>query len=315
MAMSYRCLPVLALALALAAEGYASGHLAPMPLAGTWRFRLDPGDAGRKAGWQNSVLPDTIRLPGTTDAAGMGERTAGPAPGMLTRVTRYVGPAWYQRDIDVPAVWKDSGVELFLERVLWESRAWIDGTAAGVEDSLGTPHVHALGRLTPGRHRLTIRIDNSMIHPIGERGHLYTEHTQTIWNGIVGRIEARPGARVRLGLVRVFPDARTRSVAVEAGIVETSRPAGGRLEIVIREQTSGRAVARAVRELRSGAGEQPMRVSVAIKGAPQLWDEFDPRLYVADLILSAGGQSDRRQVTFGFRTLERDARRIVLNGR
>lgn len=314
-AMSGRCLLVSAWALFLAAEAHATPDPIPMPLAGTWRFRLDPGDVGRKEAWHNSVLPDAIRLPGTTDEAGVGERTIGSAQGMLTRVTRYVGPAWYQRYIDVPAVWKDSEIELFLERVLWESRVWIDGRDAGVEDSLGTPHVHALGRLTPGRHSLTIRIDNAMIHPIGDRGHLYTEHTQTIWNGIVGRIEARPRAAVRLGLVRIFPDAQAPSVAVEAGIVETSKPTGGHLQIVIREQASGRAVARASRELRSQRANEPLRVVATLESEPKRWDEFAPQLYVAELILSAGGQRDRRQITFGFRTLKRDARKIELNGR
>ncbi len=301
--------------LVLAANACAAGMPAAMPLGGAWRFRLDPGDIGRKEAWQNSDLPGTIRLPGTTDEAGVGEPASRPAAGMLTRVHRYAGPAWYQRDIDVPAAWRNSGIELFLERVVWESRVWIDGRDVGAEDSLGTPHVHDLGRLTPGRHRLTIRIDNAMIHPIGDRGHLYTEHTQTIWNGVVGRIEARPRAAVRLGLVRVFPDAPAHSVTVEAGINGTRKPTGGSLELVVREQASGLAVARVRQELRSQSPAGPLRVSAALKGAPKLWDEFAPRLYVAELTLTAGGQTDRRDLPFGFRTLERSARQITLNGR
>lgn len=43
-----------------------------------------------------------------------------------------------------------------------QSTVWIDGREAGRADSLGTPHVLALGALAPGRHRLTLRIDNRL---------------------------------------------------------------------------------------------------------------------------------------------------------
>ncbi len=304
-----------ALLMAAAGVTVAAGSPAALPLAGTWRFRLDPDDTGRKEMWQDSVLPQTIRIPGTTDEAGVGEQTDGSAQGTLTRVRRYVGPAWYQRDLDVPGSWKNSEIELFLERVHWQSRVWIDGRETGAADSLGTPHVHRLGRLTSGRHRLTIRIDNAMIHPIGNRGHLYTEHTQTIWNGMVGRIEVRPRPAVRLGLVRIFPDAKTRTVSVEAGIDGARKPAAGHLEMIVREQISKRVVGRSRSELRSLAATEPLRMKASLQSAPQLWDEFEPRLYVAELTVSSGGQTDRREITFGFRTIERGSRRITLNGR
>ena len=273
---------------------------AAVSLAGTWRFQLDSRDSGERERWFDRALPLAIHLPGSTDQARFGEETTGVTHGMLSRVYKYIGPAWYQREIEIPAAWADAEVELVLERVLWQSKVWVDGRPAGVEDSLGTPHAHWLGRLAPGRHRLTIRVDNEMIHPIGDKGHLYTEFTQTIWNGIIGQIELRPRPAVHLGLVRVFPDAKARTVSVEAEVVGGA----GTIDVVVKEAASGRVVAR-------GTTRHPLTLTEA----PKLWDEFEPNLYQADVTLTANGRRDHQQIQFGFRTIERRDRTIALNGR
>jgi hypothetical protein len=279
----------------------------PLPLAGTWRFQLDPADAGEAGGWQARRLAQSIRLPGTTDMAGVGDEPAEAAAGMLTRARRYAGAAWYQRDFIVPDGWKGSSIVLFLERVLWQSKVWVDGRLAGAEDSLNAPHEHPLGILTPGKHTLTIRVDNRMIHPIGDRGHLYTEHTQTIWNGIAGRIELRERPPVSLGKLRVFPDARVRAVKVEAEV----NGGKGTLDVVLRELPSRKIVGRRTVEASAPAAS----LDVPLDAAPRLWDEFSPSLYSAELALNAGGKRDTAVVTFGFRHVERARRRILLNGR
>ena len=93
---------------------------------------------------------------------------------------------------------------LFLERPHWETRVWIDDRSVGARDSLSTPHQYDLGPLTPGPHRLTIRVDNRMIVDVGENAHSVSDHTQGNWNGIVGRMELRPRAddvdRIAAGL-------------------------------------------------------------------------------------------------------------------
>ena len=172
---------------------------------------MGPG-IGEKESWHKQSLPDRIKLPGTTDEAGYGKKTSGIenshngiVGGYLTRVHKYIGPAWYQREIEISQSWQGQEVELLLERVLWESKVWIDNRFCDAQDSLGTPHLHRLGRLTPGKHRLTVRVNNAKIHPVGDIGHCYTEHTQTIWNGIVGRIELRVRGPLSIQRHRIFP--------------------------------------------------------------------------------------------------------------
>ena len=101
-------------------------------LAGTWRFRLDPKKVGIEQQWYATRLPDEIKLPGTTDEAKLGlPNPAKPSLDGLYRPNVYAGPAWYQRDIEIPADWQGKRVELFLERVHWETRVWLDGREIG----------------------------------------------------------------------------------------------------------------------------------------------------------------------------------------
>jgi beta-galactosidase len=300
-----------------------------LSLQGDWAFRLDPNGVGERESWQQQALPDRIRLPGTTDQAGYGTRTKGIEGGYLSRVHKHVGPAWYQREIEIPPSWAGRQIDLLLERVLWESRVWVDNKPCGSQDSLGTPHWHQLGNLAPGKHRLTIRVNNAMIHPIGDKGHCYTEETQTIWNGLVGRIELRPHDRVWIKQMRVFTD-NNGFVRVEATLGnESFDPVAGALSLQILEQAAGRVVGAGKMEFSTARGlrpdhshilytEYPVEIAAQLSESPKLWDEFSPALYRAEVELRTGGKppcADRQAATFGFRQIAKDGRRLLVNGR
>ena len=87
---------------------------------------------------------------------------------------------------------------------MWETRAWVDGLPTGVCDSLVAEHRHELGKLEPGTHRLTVRIDNRMIHNISTVTHSYGPETQTRWNGMLGGIELA-SARAFSAICRRLP--------------------------------------------------------------------------------------------------------------
>ena len=193
-----------------------------VPLSGVWRFELDPSDEGLVSFWENRTLADRIRLPGVLQAQGFGDdvtvdtRWTGQivdrsfftspryepyrqpgnvkVPFWLQPDKHYVGPAWYERDVVVPPEWKGRRVVLHLERPHWQTIAWLDGRVVGSNDSLSTPHEHDLGTVEPGTHRLTIRVDNRLVVDVGLNSHSVTDHTQSNWNGIVGRIELRAAA-------------------------------------------------------------------------------------------------------------------------
>ena len=66
-------------------------------LAGEWRLRLDPADAGIDGQWfkQGPQFGDRIQLPGSTDEQHLGNKNEKRERGHLTRAYEYVGPAWY----------------------------------------------------------------------------------------------------------------------------------------------------------------------------------------------------------------------------
>ena len=118
-------------------------------LAGEWRIRLDPDDAGIGDKWFHVAdgFVDRIPLPGSTDEHHFGQKNDEIAPKHLTRLYEFTGPAWYERDITIPESWQGKRVVLFLERCHWETRAWLDDYPLGVRNSLNTPHIYELGVL------------------------------------------------------------------------------------------------------------------------------------------------------------------------
>ncbi|HET6454373.1 MAG TPA: hypothetical protein VFI02_08210, partial [Armatimonadota bacterium] len=177
-------------------------------LAGTWRFALDPQNVGISESWFNKSLPETVMLPGSTDSNRKGTRnTRKPDLSHPSRLYEYTGPAWYQREITIPREWKGKRITLFLERCHWETQAWLDGKPCGMQDSLCVPHVHELSA-SPGHHRLTIRVDNTIKYNVGSWAHSITEETQTNWNGIVGRMELQATPSTYIENVQVYPESK-----------------------------------------------------------------------------------------------------------
>lgn len=303
-------------------------------LAGEWRFQLDRTDVGQGEHWFSSELPERIQLPGALQNQGFGDdviletkwsggianrdfftapeyapyRQPGniKVPFWLQPEKHYVGAAWYQRDIEIPKQWKDRRVVLTLERPHWETRVWIDDRPVGTNNSLSTPHDYDLGTgLTPGKHRLTIRVDNRMVVDIGPESCSVSEHTQGNWNGIVGRIELASTSPVWIEDAQVYPDVAKKSVRIKVRIGNTTGRAGagtltvGSQSIPIKWDASG------------GQGE----MEIQLNGQAQLWDEFHPALQRLKLRLS-GDQADAgRELVFGLREVSVKGREFFLNGR
>lgn len=186
---------------------------ASQSLAGEWRYAPDPADLGIGQGWAAGKFDGTIDLPGSTDEAGLGDLQSdtGKTMGHLVRKHNYLGAVWFAREIIIPENPAAEDWTLTLERVMWQSRVLVDGKEAGApQDSLCTPHIHRLGKLSPGKHLLAIRVDNRMIHPIGNKCHAYGEQTQSRWNGIVGGIELTPTPETSIASLRVFTTERTK---------------------------------------------------------------------------------------------------------
>jgi hypothetical protein len=243
----------------------------------------------------------------------------------LTPVKHYVGPAWYQRQIDIPQSWTGKRIVLFLERCHWETKVWVDGATGGMQDSLCTPQPHDLSELmTPGKHVITIRVDNSMKYDVGVNAHSVSDHTQTNWNGVIGRIELRATDRVWVSDVQVYPNVQNKSVKLIVTIGSAAnRPVSGMLKVA-RASSPRRNHGQDGRSTKSveftmSEPQTIVEIDYAMGSDVQPWDEFSPALYDLTVSLTATDDDstfrDEKTVTFGMRQIGTRGTQFMINGR
>ncbi len=314
-----------------------------LDLAGEWRLRLDAEDLGQRADWPTHPLAsdDRITLPNTTDLAGFGfllntntMMHAAPFPvttrfpgvkepvradehGYLVRRHLFVGPAWYERELEIPKAWTGKTIVLRIERAMWKTEVWLDGRPLGSCDSLVGQHRHELGVLTSGRHRLTVRVDNRMIHNISTVTHAYGPETQTRWNGMIGAISLEALPALAITSVQTFPAPDRSSVKVVLRLANAANHAlSGSLKLRLRPERGGRALA----ELSSGVqclpGTTTHQYTLHLREPARAWDESHPVRYrIGAALQSANESQDETSVLFGFRHVERVGKQMCLNGR
>ncbi len=316
-------------------------------LSGTWAFALDPDDTGLTQRWFDRSLAGQVNLPGSLQEQGYGDKpsartewTSGigmallddprfaqyvqaddfMSPFWLTPDRHYVGAAWYQRQVVVPTDWAGQRIVLLLERPHWQTMVWVDGQHVGTRDGLGMAHEYDLtGVCGPGQsRRLTIRVDNREVVPVGKDAHSISDQTQSNWNGIAGRLELRAGPRVWLDDVQVFPNPGAGQIKVVVRLGNTTNTAG-----------MGLLTARAAShhsEMRHASGPQSVDVEWNEQGGQVTfvypmeadflpWDEYSPALYRLELTLVGDGIEAQTTVSFGMRELGIRDKQFTINGR
>ena len=308
----------------------------PIPLDGYWRFATDPTDAGEKQLWFNHRLPLAIKLPGILQAQYVGLPITTSTPWVLSLYDRYwylreeykpytqagrvkvpflsqpprhyLGAAWYQRDIQIAQYQADRRFVLTLERPHWETTVWLDGKKIGSDRSLVAPHVYDLGMITPGRHQLTIRVDNRMIMPYRPDAHSVSDSLGASWNGIAGRIELDDTGRVWIDSAQAFPnlDHKTMLVKVRIGN-QTGLSGSGTLTAIWPDI----GVVPVTWDEKGGTAE----VEVPIRFDQATWDEFNPKLHSLRLWLRGTGFEEYYDMKVGLRNLRAVGKDFVLNGK
>ncbi len=297
-----------------------------LTLAGEWDVAFDTNLDGGAHRWLKNKYPYKMHLPGTTDEAGLGDSlTLKPsldreALYQLARKHRYIGTAWYRRSVTIPANWQGKQIELMLERVLWQSRVYVDGKAATPQqqESLTTPHRYDLtGLLTPGEHTILLRINNEEQYEISHNtlAHAYTDGTQTIWNGAIGKLALTAYDPIYIRHLRTETNT-TNTVAVQVELQNKSGKAtAGTLQLMAR--VNGKDLAVAKQTVKLDTGQQQVNVAYDLGTNKQLWDEFSPTLYhlTAEFAADDAQSKSQYETTFGVRQLTNEAGLLHVNGR
>lgn len=284
-------------------------------LSGIWRFQLDPMGFGKTPGSELYLakLTETITLPGSTDEGGKGIRTTARYVDRLTRKFEYCGPAWYQREVNIPEDWKGREIILELERCHWETTLYIDGKHIAIDERLSTPNRFVLTQyLTPGIHTLTLCVDNRLKYPMDQWNHGTTEYTQTNWNGITGKMELTAKNPSYIQRIKVYPDVKNQKVNINLQLHTASGDSIGKIRYALRDP-KGKIVhtSTVLVNLKAPVLTQEIPVGKNM----MLWDEFNPNLYELETLITMGETEETYTLRFGMRQVEQGKNHIRLNGR
>lgn len=292
-------------------------------LDGIWSFKADPLGMGLQSNGLQMFpsLTETITLPGSTDEAGKGIRTQGLSSIRLTRMFEYKGPAWYEKKVFIPEDWAGKEISLFLERVHWETKLWVNGAYVGREESLSVPHIYTLGKfLKPGEvNTIRLRVNNDLIYNI-EYSHAISAETQTNWNGIIGKIELRATDKVYISDVQVYPDIKGKKARLEVTFNNSDKLSlKGDLEIMGKTADNLFDIPKKKIPVTGNDSLIFMEIDLPLGDQIRTWDEFDPNLYLLNLFLNVKADKesyfDTKQVKFGMREVGVKGTRFTMNGR
>lgn len=258
-------------------------------LSGQWQVKLD----AEKQETMPQAYPETMMLPGTTSAAGLGMPNPAKETGRLTDAYRFEGAVWFMRTFTA-GDWTGEQTMLTLERTR-KTTVYLDGRPIGHQESLCTPHRYFLPPVHAGEHTLVIRVDNTDYPTRG--GHLTSPDTQSNWNGITGEISLTV-AHTLLTDLTVRPDLRRGCLRVHGHIIGAPDGVAG---IVLPGQMEH------LLPYRRGVldGECPL------KGNEAFWDEAHPEIHTISIDLDG----DVYETTFGLRDVRTLSRRLLINGR
>ena len=313
-----------------------------LDLSGKWRFKLDPRDTGVQEEWFNRRLDQKILLPGSLQERGFGndidtntrwtgqivdrswytapeyakyrEKGNIKVPFWLNPEKHYTGVAWYQRDINIPSDWKNSPIMLTMERLHWESTVYVDGKRIGSSNALLVPHHYVLNGLKPGKHVLTVRVDNKMIVLLGGNAHSVSDHTQTNWNGIVGKmfIERKPS--VYMDDIQIYADIRTRKIDVQVDFAGAGSIDDAEMSFQAFDR-NGTPVSSPLKQKVRISKDNGQKVSLQLDQKVKLWSEFSPEVYTLVVSSTTGkGFREEKKVDFGLREIKSVGTRMEVNG-
>ncbi len=306
-------------------------------LAGTWSVKLDPDNKGIAEEWWKFSFDKTLKLPGSLAINGIGndvnlhtpwtgniidstyfksdefEKYRGEdfkVPFWLLPEKYYKGNAWYTRTVDVPENWKEKYVWLNLERCHWETSVYVNGRYCGTQNSLVSQHTYDISPyLQAGENRITIRVNNDYIIPIGPNSSSITDHTQTNWNGIIGDISINAYDKIHIQNVCIYPNIKESLIKVSFKIRNSDRKqVKGSLNL----QVEGYPETTLAYDFKGAEHEEVLTYQLPDS---KLWDEFNPNVYeLAMMLMDENGEViHQTKESFGMREVGLKEGRIAIN--
>ena len=121
---------------------------------------------------------------------------------------RYVGAAWYKREIHIPSSWKGKRDAVSGTSTYWNNSLDKQPAYRFTKQPAWVPLMNMTSCSRSSRtSTLTLRIDNhDSCAKVGQNSHSITDHTQGNWNGVVGRMYLYVLPEISFKDIQVFPE-------------------------------------------------------------------------------------------------------------
>jgi len=221
---------------------------------------------------------------------------------------------WYRRTFEltgpIPAV-----SLLKVSKAMFGTRVFLNGNLLGDHLPCFTPgFFDARAALKSGLNTLVVRIGADRAAVVGRAESAHDGEKDRYIPGIFDSIELILSGTPHIEKVQIVPDIDNHSVSAHVWLQYANGPATEKLQVTVRESSTGRVAGTSESEVSAPAGDSPQEVivSVPIRNC-RLWTPEDPFLYQ----LEVRGSADSLQTRFGMRSFHFDVANgnAILNGR
>jgi beta-galactosidase/beta-glucuronidase len=268
-----------------------------------WRFQIDVRDQGENERWFNPGFDrsewSAVDVPRAWDT--FDESLRG-----------FEGAGWYTVAVDGAWARPDKLQRLIFGRVMYHTRAWLNGEFLGEHIDGYLPfRFDVTGKLKPSNNQLVLRVDN---RPRTEWLPAAQEIEWVQYGGILQPVQLETGGKIAISdvAVRAVPQGVKASItcAVEIEAHENSDDVQLRVRVA-GEEASTRTLKIAARNGVTARHEVPLTLERA-----DVWSPDSPKLYTLVATLERDGAAiDRVSTEFGIRTIEARGRQLLLNGK
>jgi hypothetical protein len=148
----------------------------------------------------------------------------------------------------------------------------------------------------------------------GINSHSIADHTQSNWNGIVGKIELLVKPKIYIADIRIDSDLRKNTLVI-SGEITNDIGSKSKGKLVFETDIENHKGKSAQEDLDISKGITPFSIRLPLGDDMPLWDEFDPNLLNMNIQLKTEAGTDEKSMQFGLRTFGIEGTRFTINGR